>query len=54
MTSALSAIMTLITTAWTTILTWTPVIFGIGFVIVKFALGGLSKISGFRRKRGRR
>lgn len=54
MANTLSSLMTLITTAWTSIAAWTPVLFGISFVIVRFAMGGISKIAGFRRKRGRR
>lgn len=53
MSSTISSLITLITTSWTAIAAWVPILFGIGFVIVRFALGAISKIAGFRRKRGR-
>ena len=53
MSATLTSLIGLVTSAWSSIASWVPVLFGIGFVIVRFALGAISKIAGFRRKRGR-
>lgn len=54
MSGIISSLVTLISTAWSSIVSWTPVMFAIGFVIVRFALGGLMRIAGIRKKRGGR
>lgn len=53
MSATLTSLIGLVTSSWTAIAAWVPVLFGIGFVIVRFALGAISRIAGFRRKRGR-
>lgn len=54
MSGIISSLVTLVSTAWGTIVTWTPVMFAIGFVIVRFALGGIMRIAGIRKRRGGR
>lgn len=53
MSATLTSLIGLVTSSWTAIAAWVPILFGIGFVIVRFALGAISRIAGFRRKRGR-
>lgn len=52
--TALSSVMTLVTTCWSSITAWVPVLFGVAFVVIKFSMSGISRIAGFRkRRRGR-
>ena len=54
MQNIVTSLVGLVSTSWATIVTWVPVMFAIGFVIVRFALGGLMRIAGIRKRRGGR
>lgn len=50
----LSSLIATVKDVWTQAATWTPVLAAAGFTVVGYAVSGLFRIIGARRRRGRR
>lgn len=53
MSAALATVITEITSAWSTMASWAPVLIAAGFAVVGYAISGLFRIIGVRRRRRR-
>lgn len=49
----LSSVINLVTSTFTTIVTWVPILFAAGFAVVRFGIGTVMRIIGARRRRRR-
>lgn len=49
----LGSVIDLVTSTFTSIVSWVPVLFAAGFAVVRFGIGAVMRIIGARRKRRR-
>ena len=51
MSTMLSAVITQVTSTFSSIVSWVPILFAAGFCVVKFGIGCIMRIIGARRRR---
>lgn len=49
----LSSVISLVTSTFTSIVAWVPIMFAAGFAVVRFGIGTVMRIIGARRRRRR-